>query len=182
MRLFVALTLPPQVVEELWMGTAAVREGAPELRWTRPEQWHLTLAFLGDVDHRDTTELPTRLARAARRHAALSLRFGGGGRFGNRVLWIPVHGDCAELCRLADAVRAAARRCGLPVEHRRYRPHLTLARANGTTDLRPLVDQLTTCRTRQWPATRLDLMRSTLAAGPGGTALHEPIAGWALGG
>lgn len=53
MRLFVALTPPAEVVEELRVSTAALRaalpEPAPVLRWTRPEQWHLTLVFLGEV-------------------------------------------------------------------------------------------------------------------------------------
>ncbi|MGH3783890.1 MAG: 2'-5' RNA ligase family protein [Pseudonocardiaceae bacterium] len=49
MRLFVALTPPDEVVEALRVCTHELRECAPELRWTRPEQWHVTLAFLGEV-------------------------------------------------------------------------------------------------------------------------------------
>lgn len=39
MRLFVALTPPDEIVEELRVSTAVLRELAPELRWARPEQW-----------------------------------------------------------------------------------------------------------------------------------------------
>ncbi|HEX2262681.1 MAG TPA: RNA 2',3'-cyclic phosphodiesterase, partial [Pseudonocardiaceae bacterium] len=143
MRLFVALTPPGEVVEELSANTVTLRELVPDLRWTRPEQWHVTLAFLGEVGEHVVDELTRRLNRAAARHPPLLLSFGGGGRFGHQVLWTRVQGDRDGLCRLADSVRAAARRSRLPMEQRPYRPHLTLARSDGETDLRPLVERLT---------------------------------------
>ncbi len=92
-RLFVALTPPDAVVGELRASTAALRELAPDLRWTRPEQWHVTLAFLGEVADEVVDELARRLNRAAARYPPLSLAFGGGGRFGHRVLWTGVRGS-----------------------------------------------------------------------------------------
>ncbi|MGH3771352.1 MAG: RNA 2',3'-cyclic phosphodiesterase [Pseudonocardiaceae bacterium] len=180
MRLFVALTPPGEVVRELLSATAGLREVAPELRWTRPEQWHLTLAFLGEVGDDVVDELTRRLGRAAARHPPLSLSLGGGGRFGYQVLWTGVRGDRDGLRRLADSVRAAARRSRLPVEQRPYRPHLTLARVEVGTDPRPLVERLAPWEGSPWRATRLHLVRSRLGAAPGGFALHEPIAGWPL--
>ena len=181
MRLFVALTPPDEVVEELITSTAALHELAPRLRWTRPEHWHVTLAFLGDVGDDVVPELGRRINRAAARYPPLSLSFGGGGRFGHQVLWTRVHGDREALRRLAGSVQAVARRCRLLVEQRPYRPHLTLARAGATADLRPLVERLTSWQGQQWVATRLYLVRSRLGAGLNGSALHEPIAGWPLG-
>jgi 2'-5' RNA ligase len=180
-RLFVALTPPGEVVEELKASTAALHELAPDLRWTRPEHWHVTLAFLGEVGDDVIAELARRLNRAAARYPPLSLSLGGGGRFGHQVLWTRVHGDRDVLRRLAGSVQAAARRCRLPVEQRPYRPHLTLARAGAATDLRPLVERLTSWQGQPWAATRLYLVRSRLGAGSDGSALHEPIAGWPFG-
>jgi RNA 2',3'-cyclic 3'-phosphodiesterase len=179
-RLFVALTPPEEVVRELLDATAGLWEVAPELQWTRPEQWHLTLAFLGEVGNDIVDELTHRLGRAAARHPPLSLSFSGGGRFGHQVLWTDVRGDRDGLRRLADSAQAAARRSRLPVEQRPYRPHLTLARAKAGSDLRPLVEQLAPWEGSPWRATRLHLVRSRLGAAPGGFALHEPIAGWPL--
>lgn len=182
MRLFVALTPPSEVVEELRARISALRVSGSDLRWSRPEQWHLTLAFLGEVGEDVRAELARRLQRAARKHPPLTLSFGGGGRFGQRVLWTRVQGDRDGLRRLADTVRAAARRSGLPSEQRPYRPHLTLARAtSATTDLRPLVDQLADYDGPSWTATELHLVRSHLGAGPGRSARHEPIGSWPLG-
>lgn len=180
-RLFVALTPPGEAVEELRASTAALRELAPGLRWTRPEHWHVTLAFLGEVGDNVVAELARRLNRAAARHPPLSLSLGGGGRFGHQVLWTRVQGDRDELRRLAGSVQAAARRCRLPAEQRPYRPHLTLARAGPATDLQPLVERLASWQGQRWVATRLYLVRSRLGAGVNGSALHEPIAGWPLG-
>jgi 2'-5' RNA ligase len=181
-RLFVALTPPAEAIEELRSATAELPALASGLRWTRPEQWHVTLVFLGEVSDDAVDELTRRLSRAAARHAPLPLALGGGGRFGHRVLWTSVRGDRDGLRRLADSAGAAARRSHLPVEHRPYRPHLTLARAGPGTDLRPLVTRLTPWQGLPWVANRLRLMRSLLGAAPDGTALHEPIGDWPLGG
>jgi RNA 2',3'-cyclic 3'-phosphodiesterase len=181
-RLFVALTPPGEVVEELRASIVSLRELAPDLRWTRPQQWHLTLAFLGEVGDDVVDGLARRLSRAAARHPPLTLVLGGGGRFGNQVLWTQVQGDRDGLRKLVDSVRAAARRSGLPVEQRPYRPHVTLARAGAAVDLRPLVERLASWQGLPWVATRLYLVRSRLGAGPGGSALHQPITGWPLDG
>jgi 2'-5' RNA ligase len=181
-RLFVALTPPGEVLEALRIATLELRESAPELRWSRPAQWHVTLAFLGEVADGVVDELSRRLNRAAARHPPLSLSLGGGGRFGHQVLWTGVHGDRDRLRRLAGSVRAAARRSRLPVEERPYRPHLTLGRAAaGGVDLRPLVGRLAPWQSAPWVATQMDLVCSRLGAAPDGSALHEPVAGWPLG-
>lgn len=180
MRLFVALAPPAEAVAEL---AAVLRDLPPQprVRWTRPEQWHITLAFLAEVDDRTRVQLVERLGRVAGRHPALSLALAGGGRFGAQVLWTRIEGDRVPLRRLVDGVRAAARRCGLPTEQRPYRPHLTLARsAKPAPDLRPLVAALQGFVGSTWPATELHLVRSHLGAGPGGTARHETIATWPL--
>jgi 2'-5' RNA ligase len=180
MRLFVALVPPAEARAEL---AAAIRElpTPPRLRWTRPEQWHLTLAFLAEVDNSSCGQLVERLGRVARRHAPPELALGGAGRFGGRVLWTRVDGDRVALRRLVDAVRAAVRRCGLPTERRPYRPHLTLARGGTPApDLAPLVASLRDFNGSTWTASELHLVRSRLGAGPDGTARHEDVAAWPL--
>jgi RNA 2',3'-cyclic 3'-phosphodiesterase len=180
-RLFVAVTPPAGAVDELGSAVTGVRAVHTGLRWTRPEQWHLTLAFLGEVDERAHADLTTRLTRAAARHAPLRLALHGAGRFGDRVLWTRVTGDVAELKRLAASVQAAARRARLPVEERPYRPHLTLARGREGVALRPAVDALAGFSGSTWSATQLHLVRSDLGAGPDRTSRHEVIASWPLG-
>src|SRR2546421_1497424 len=64
-RLFVALTPPEEVIEALRTIIEAPHELAPGLRWSRPEQWHLTLVFLGEVGNEVVQELTGQLNRAA---------------------------------------------------------------------------------------------------------------------
>jgi 2'-5' RNA ligase len=114
-RLFVAAWPSPEVVSAL---AALSRPTVPGLRWSAPEQWHVTLTFLGSADLDATL--------AAFRGAVLSpgpvtARLGPStGRFGNRVVHVPVAG----LDEVASAVRAA-----LPGDGAPFRGHLTLARA-----------------------------------------------------
>ena len=76
---------------------------------------------------------------------------------------------------------AAARRTGIAVDDRPYRPHLTLARARPGTDLRPAVEALGDVEGSPWTADALHLVRSRLGAGPGGSAVHEVVETWPLG-
>src|SRR5207344_3336682 len=130
MRLFVAIALTAAAAGELDSAVAPLRLAWPELRWTGRDAWHLTLAFLGEVDEELTGKLGDRLERAAARHARLSLSLGGAGAFPTaaraRVLWTGVKGDRHGLAVLAASVAAGARRAGVPPapERRRYEPHL----------------------------------------------------------
>jgi RNA 2',3'-cyclic 3'-phosphodiesterase len=180
MRVFVAVTPPPEALDELSSATAEMRSARPELRWTRPDQWHLTLAFLGEVDDQARADLSVRLGRAAAGHPPMRLALHGAGRFGNRVLWTRVAGDLVALRGLAVSVRAAARRAGVALEDRPYRPHLTLARGREGTDLRPVVDALAGFAGHTWTADELHLVRSHLGAGPERTPRYEVLTTWTL--
>lgn len=194
-RLFVALWPPLDVVAGLaaqvtWARRRAGRDPAlgtlvDHLRWTAPEQWHLTLAFLGTVEAGRTAELSTRLARAAARHRPLTVRFHGAGRFGDRVIFAALDGDRDGVSRLAASARAAARRTGIPVEERRYRPHLTLARhrpgRTGRVELGPVARLLADLDGPTWVADRLDLVRSDLGAGPERGSAYTSLDRWPLG-
>ena len=90
MRLFVALVPPAEAVEHL-DAFLDVRRGAAAYRWATSEQFHVTLAFLADVEERRLDDLSERLARAAARRTAFETAIAGGGAFPNaaraRVLW-----------------------------------------------------------------------------------------------
>lgn len=178
MRLFVALTPPQAVLDEIGAAIARVRDLAPRLRWTTTQQWHLTLAFLGEVEPDALPELTGRLARAAQRHEPMPLVFTGAGRFDGRVLWLGVAGGREPLSALAASVTAAARRSGIEIEDRRYRPHLTLARSSAPADLRPLVDALRGFAGSEWVPTEVELIRSRLGQGP---PRYESAGRWPLG-
>ena len=78
MRMFAAVVPPEDVVEGLEEFLEPRRE-AGDFRWTVPDSWHVTLAFLAEVPERRLEELQERLDRAARRRTPFDLRLGGGG-------------------------------------------------------------------------------------------------------
>lgn len=124
MRAFVAIDLPDPVLNAL----EALQEQMPLGRPVEPEQMHLTLAFLD--------EQPDDLIQAAHealeglRFPAFEMQLSGLGTFGSReptVLWAGVR-DATQVKALHDRVHSALHGAGLPLERRRFRPHVTLAR------------------------------------------------------
>lgn len=170
MSLFVAIRLPDAVAADLAVAHSALAPelaaALPDLRWVPPQNWHLTLAFLGSVPEVRRADLETRLARAAARNRPLSLRLSGSGHFGSRVLYVGVAGEVLAMRPLAASVAAAARRAKVPVDERPYRPHLTLARLRGNTSLGELAAALASYDGPVWTADAIDLMESS-PAGPG---------------
>jgi 2'-5' RNA ligase len=182
MRLFVAIALPSEAASELDEVVAPLRPARPELRWTGRDAWHLTLAFLGEVEQAIVARLAVRLERAARRHPCLLLSVSGAGAFPGasraRVLWTGIEGDRRELTALAASVGAGARRAGAPpaAGGRGYEPHLTLARCRIPTDVRPLVETLGGFAGTPWVAREIYLIHSRLGAHP----RYEVLGSWPL--
>jgi 2'-5' RNA ligase len=178
-RLFAAV-YPP---ERARRAVASAGVGTGDLRWVPAHQWHLTLAFYGEVADPVVPDLLARLTRAAARTPTFDLRLRGAGTFPRaataaQVLWVGVEGDRDALRRLAERAVAAGRRSGLDIGDRRYRPHLTLGRARRPSDLSALVDRFATHDGEPWPVTSLHLVHSTIGA----TVRHTTLAELPLGG
>ncbi|TKK87608.1 RNA 2',3'-cyclic phosphodiesterase [Herbidospora galbida] len=165
-RMFVALVPPAGVLEEVSRAVTPLREAWPGPTWIEPANWHITLAFLGEVPDRVRPDLSTRLARAAGRHEPLPLALGEAGTFTGRggvgVLWLGVR-EPGRLARLAGSIAAGARRAGAGMpEGRPYRAHFTLVRSRKGADLRPLADALSTFESAFWTADAATLFVSHL--------------------
>jgi 2'-5' RNA ligase len=181
-RLFVAITPSAMARDELEATLAPLRTARSELRWSSPPSWHVTLAFLGEVDEKIAARLAVRLERAAGRHPGLDLQIAGGGAFPTapraRVLWTGIRGDLPKLEVIASSVQAGARRAGAPPpdEGRRFRPHITVARCREPVSVTGLVDELKGFCGSTWPADRVHLIRSHLGPKP----WYESIGSWPL--
>ena len=129
-RLFVAAVPPAAVLDRV---AALSRPEVEGLRWTSRDQWHVTLRFLGRVTDVDAVLAALEPVALPQCEARLGPETG---RFGRRVLHVPVAG----LEDVAAAVEAATADVGEPPEDRPFAAHLTLARARARRgiDLRPL--------------------------------------------
>ncbi len=126
LRLFIALPLPDPVRDTL----AALAQPLPGVNWTRPEQLHVTLRFLGDVPADQYDAMVARLA--AVEVAPFILPVEGVGTFPPnrppRVLWIGVGAGHPRLFQLRQRLDDALLATGLALDVRTFHPHITLAR------------------------------------------------------
>jgi 2'-5' RNA ligase len=135
-RLFVALEIPAAVREKLAAlieelraveAEAAAKKNA---RWVRPENLHVTLKFIGNVDASKLDGIRAALGSVSS-EGAVELRFRGLGFFPNerrpRVFWAGIEAS-RNLAALATEIDGAMEKVGIARETRAFAPHLTLAR------------------------------------------------------
>ncbi len=123
-RLFTGVEIPREVADSL----ALLRGGLPGARWVDPENYHLTLRFIGDVDDMIAHEIGELLTRVRRR--GFEIMLSGLDQFGGRkprAVFAATNGNPALLELQAEHERLL-QRMGLPPESRKYTPHVTLAR------------------------------------------------------
>lgn len=160
MRLFVAVLPPPEVVAAL---AALPRPDLPGVRWTTPEQWHVTLRFFGELPSPDDAVAALSSVVAPALGAVVGPAMTVVGR---RVVCVPVSG----LEPVAEAVLAATAGIGEPPPSRPFTGHITVAR---TRDRR--VDRRVDRAAihERWTVRELHLVRSHLS--PRG-ARYETVA------
>ncbi len=130
LRLFYAVRLPPELTTTL---TQAQRELRGNWRPVKPEQMHITLAFMPHVPASALSALRDLNRSVARAVSAFSARLGGTGYFPNagspRVWFAKV--EAPELTALAEHLRAGLTDLGVAFEELPFKPHITLARRKG---------------------------------------------------
>jgi 2'-5' RNA ligase len=129
-RLFIAIKIPDDIRAALAGFINELRAMAPEAKWVRAENLHVTLKFLGHTDESKRSSIETALAEV-RGAQPVSLEFRGLGFFPNekrpRVFWTGM--ECSpNLKALAAYVDHATHKLGVALEERPFAPHLTLAR------------------------------------------------------
>jgi 2'-5' RNA ligase len=154
-RLFIGVWPPPDVATVL---AAVPRPPHPSVRWTTPDQWHVTLRFLGEVADDALPGLVQALAPVGEVGARVARLGPSSARLGRGTLMVPVAG----LDDLASAVVASSARFGRRPEDRRFTGHVTLARGRGR---RPVPAELEGQPvTGAWPVEEVAVVRSRLDA------------------
>ena len=123
-RLFTGLEIPSDVGQSL----ATLRGGLPGARWIDPENYHVTLRFIGDVDDSIAREVASMLGRV--RREAFELRVDDLKSFGGRKprAIVATLGPAQALMELQAEHERLMQRVGLEPEGRKYIPHVSLAR------------------------------------------------------
>jgi 2'-5' RNA ligase len=124
-RLFVALPVPEEVTADL----IALQSGVPDARWVLPENFHVTLCFAGEVQGGTLRDFEEELSDID--GPCFSVALAGVAQFSSgkqpRALVATVERS-HRLDWLQQKVSTVARNCGIEIERRKFRPHVTLAR------------------------------------------------------
>ena len=144
-RAFVAVVPPDHVLDAIEARVAPVRVAHGGLRWSRREQWHLTLRFLGAVP--DGDGLVAALGDALTTVPTVpDVQLGGAGAFPNArrasVVWFGVRSGADALGDVASAVESASVAAGFVPEPRPFAAHLTVARVPRPRDVTAVLDAL----------------------------------------
>ena len=184
LRLFAAIDVPERLKQTVVGAVTSWRERFPRARWVPPENWHVTVKFMGRTWPRlaDWVEEACREAASTIRPFRTSLT--GMGVFPGptraRVLWVGLKDPDGSLTALARALdeRLAEE---FPPEKRPFHAHLTVARFNPPQAFREAIEDLkaTTVDARPFPVRSLVLYRSHLS--PRG-ARYEAVGTFRLGG
>lgn len=137
-RIFTGLEVPEALREDL----ARLRGGLMSARWIEPEDYHLTLRFVGDVDERTANEIADLLYAVRKRSIEVTLT--GLGAFGGdrpRSIFVQVR-QTQPLMELQAEHERIMRRVGLSPEPRKFVPHITLARLSRDATARSVADWL----------------------------------------
>jgi 2'-5' RNA ligase len=127
-RLFTGLEIPGALGESL----SLLQGGLPGARWIDPENYHITLRFIGDVDDEIAQEIAWLLGKIRRK--AFELRLDGLSSFGGRKprALVATVVPSPSLVELQAEHERLMQRAGLDPEGRKYTPHVTLARLRDT--------------------------------------------------
>jgi 2'-5' RNA ligase len=181
LRLFAAVALPPSFEEKFGFLIEQASALPSQVRWVKPDCFHLTLKFFGEMSEEKLPLVADFLAKTAARHGAFSLNLGGLGAFPDfknpRVLLVPAESPGGPLWELAADIEKTARIFGLNPEADSFKAHVTLGRVKSDVGLEAVLDKLkalTVAPLGNMPVESFFLYESHLTAeGPVYTRLRE---------
>jgi 2'-5' RNA ligase len=173
-RLFTGLEIPPEIGETL----SGLRGGLPGARWIDPENYHVTLRFIGDIDGISANEIAGVLARVNRKPFDVQVQglqsFGGKKPRAVVASVVPSR----PLLELQAELERLIRRVGLDPEGRKFTPHVTLARLRDASN-QDVADYLSVrgyFPTKVFTASRFVLFSSRASIGGGPYVVEDSYA------
>ena len=174
LRLFIAIPIPEPVRDEIIRVQRELQPLVPPnvVRWTRPDQFHLTLRFLGDVPADGVEDLKQSVNAVCRIVRPLSLRAEGVGFFPNprspRVIWVGIKDRAGRLVDLQKQIETAVGPFSPEPGEKNFTGHVTLGRLKNPrpTDTRDLAARAQSLEKRlfgEWTAHEIEIIRSELS-------------------
>jgi len=168
-RTFIAFELPPAVISLLREVQQGLKRLKLRARWVRPENIHLTLKFLGDINTDAVDRIGTEMADAVSEFAPISLAVKGVGVFPGirrpRVIWVGIGGDTQALFALQGRLEEKLIPLGFPGEKRAFKAHLTLGRLKSAAEpekIRQMINEFADLSSEDFILKQLILYKSDL--------------------
>jgi 2'-5' RNA ligase len=145
-RTFIAIEIPGDIISKIRELQEGIKVYGLKIRWVRPENIHLTLKFLGDVEADKIGEISEAISKTVEGYTPISLTAKGIGVFPSirrpRVLWVGLTGQLESLVKLQKTLDENLKVLGFPGEKRPFKGHLTMGRIKAKIDVKKFGDAL----------------------------------------
>ncbi|MEW6101064.1 MAG: RNA 2',3'-cyclic phosphodiesterase [Candidatus Omnitrophota bacterium] len=182
MRAFIAIDLPKETKAALAGIVGQLKKTGADVKWVNPDNIHLTLKFLGEMEEKKIKEAVTAVKEVAENKNAFILRVSSLGAFPNinspRVIWLGIDSGDAETKVIAQELEEKIEKIGVPKEERPFSSHITIGRLRSPKNRENLVQELKRLGEeiqgdeKEFYADKITLFKSTLTPkGP----IYEPV-------
>jgi len=180
MRTFIAITLNSEIKQELAKLQSALKQSQADVKWVNPENIHLTLKFLGEINDEQAAQVKETLDKIAPQFKPYEISISGIGAFPKldhpRSVWVGIGNGKDQTKKIAQAIEDELSKLGFQKDDREFKSHLTIGRVRSPKNKQELKTKLQTLNFK--PQTlnvqHITFYKSTLTReGPIYTALHK---------
>jgi len=171
MRTFIAVGISSEARERIAQIQAEFRSVGPDVKWVEPENLHITLKFLGEVEKERLLEVIEKTKLGVGEISNFKVHLSGLGTFPSvkspRIVWVGVSQGKDELRRLSEGIEENLSHLGFPKEKRGFSAHLTIGRVRspkGKEKLVKKIEELEATDVGEFPVDKVLVMESQLSS------------------
>jgi 2'-5' RNA ligase len=180
MRLFIGIKFDPATIEKITRSLKPFKKISTPIRWVKPENIHLTLKFIGEVNEERRFQIEEILGKINFRADPIEINISGFGKFGRNedlnIFWAGIKKN-PDLTALYHEIENSLARINIERETRKFKPHLTLGRNRKRFNFKsffPLIEKYANLPVVTFITASFQLFQSTLSAqGPTYSILKE---------
>lgn len=171
MRAFIAIELPKEIKKYLAGLQEQLKTAGADVKWVAPENIHLTLKFLGEIDEKKVNQVKEILAEVGGNKNSFPIRLSSLGAFPKinfpRIIWVGIDQGSAETEEIVRGLEQNFSQIGIPKEGRPFSSHITIGRMRSSLNRQKLVQELNNLVNKrkdnlEFLATKITLFKSTL--------------------
>lgn len=146
MRTFIAIELSKEIQDSLSFLQDKLKDARADVKWVSPENIHLTLKFLGEIDDKKLDKIIQIAEDITKDKKTFYLRLSSIGAFPNinfpRVIWVGVDKGDAETKEIVEVLEEKIAKIGIPPESRAFSSHITIGRVRSSLNRKELIKSL----------------------------------------